>query len=103
MGHSHHLSIMQSLRVLGRLVPKAPLRSLSSRSYSAISRSYLRPSMQSFKKPSYPAFSTSIAKREAAGKDDQVLAAKLEREREVELESADPSQPSPEIEAFKQS
>lgn len=34
--------------------------------------------------------------------DDQVLAAKLEREREVEIESADPSQPSPEVEAFKQ-
>lgn len=111
---------MQSFRMLGRLAPKAPLRSLTSRSYSAVSRSYLRPSVQAIKKPSYPAFSTSIAKKEAAGKgktagnqhsalpltisaDDQVLAAKLEHERQVELENSDPSQPSPDVEAFKQS
>lgn len=43
-----------------------------------------------------------VEKLQLTNLDDQVLAAKLEREREVELESSDPSEPSPEIEAFKQ-
>jgi len=94
---------MQSLRMLGRIAPRAPFRPLSSRCYSAVSKSYLRPSLQAFKKSSYPAFSTSIAKREPAGDGDQLLATKLESERALEVDSTDPANANPELEKFRSS
>ncbi|RMZ91374.1 hypothetical protein DV736_g1402, partial [Chaetothyriales sp. CBS 134916] len=94
---------MLPLRMLGRAVPKASLKSSVSclRSVSALSRSSpFRPTGQTLKKTSYPAFSTSAARREPAGPSDQVLSEKLKHERSLELESGERSDPSPELADF---
>lgn len=75
--HSFHLRLtfifvfvkMIPLRLLGRAIPKSPLRQTSLRTLSSVSKSsYPRPSwLQPFQRTTYSAFSTSIAKREPAG------------------------------------
>ncbi|KAL5337345.1 mitochondrial glycoprotein [Aspergillus crustosus] len=77
---------MLSLRTLARTVPRTFSRSISSSSRSAILRpisnlpktSFIQPSLKQAIRPSYAAFSTSRAFRQAEG--DAELAAKLEDE-----------------------
>ena len=110
---------MISLRMLGRVAPKAPFRPAVARCYSAVSRSY-RPSWQTVTKTSYPAFSTSVARKEPAGDcentlpglirartdsytADTLLAEKLKSEYSLEMESKNEQQIENEqaIEMFK--
>ncbi|ETI24847.1 hypothetical protein G647_04217 [Cladophialophora carrionii CBS 160.54] len=79
---------MLSLRVLGRALPKALSRQPAVRSISSISKfAPRRPQWQTASKWSYPAFSTSVARREPAGQSDEALIAKLNNERQLELQS----------------
>ncbi|KIY03277.1 uncharacterized protein Z520_01744 [Fonsecaea multimorphosa CBS 102226] len=79
---------MLSFRMLSRALPKSSLRQPAVRSLSSITRfAVRRPQWQAAMKPSYPAFSTSIVRREPAGQSDEALVAKLNNERMLELQS----------------
>ncbi|KIW68887.1 hypothetical protein PV04_04801 [Phialophora macrospora] len=79
---------MLSLRMLSRALPKALPRQPAVRSISSISKfAPLRPQWQPALKLSYSAFSTSVARREPAGQSDEALIAKLNNERQLELQS----------------
>lgn len=65
--HSH-LHSMNSLRLVSRALPKAPIRQSVVRYSSSVSRfAVRRPVWRTAAKASYPAFSTSAFRREAAG------------------------------------
>ncbi|KAJ9603861.1 Mitochondrial acidic protein mam33 [Cladophialophora chaetospira] len=79
---------MLVLRMFSRALPKAVPRQPAIRSLSSLSNfAPRRPQLRSTLKSSYPAFSTSIARREPAGQSDEALIAKLNNERSLELQS----------------
>ncbi|EXJ60323.1 hypothetical protein A1O7_04475 [Cladophialophora yegresii CBS 114405] len=79
---------MLSLRILGRALPKTLSRQPAVRSISSISKfAPRRAPWQTASKLSYPAFSTSVSRREPAGQSDEALIAKLNNERQLELQS----------------
>ncbi|KIW11463.1 hypothetical protein PV08_10763 [Exophiala spinifera] len=80
---------MNSLRLVSRALPKASLRRSVVRYSSSVSRLALRrPVWQTAAKASYPAFSTSAFRREAAGDFDVELSEKLNSEQQLELENS---------------
>lgn len=104
--------MMLSLRALTRAVPKTLFHRSSARCLSSVSRPALyRPVWQPATRITYPAFSTSSARREPAGecKDhfsarphwltsplaDQELSAKIEQEYQLEVENNDSSKFAP--------
>ncbi|EXJ94798.1 hypothetical protein A1O1_03196 [Capronia coronata CBS 617.96] len=81
---------MTALRMFNRALSKATLRQPTVRCASSVSRlAARRPLWQPAMKSSYPAFSTSFARREPAGESDQELSEKFNAERTLELESND--------------
>ncbi|KAL2441957.1 hypothetical protein ABEF95_016945 [Exophiala dermatitidis] len=93
---------MTTLRMLTRALPKAALRQPTVRCASSLSRLSARRALwQPATKSSYPAFSTSVFRREPAGESDQELSEKFNAERSLELESNDSSKLAT-IEEFQQ-
>ncbi|EXJ88829.1 hypothetical protein A1O3_01893 [Capronia epimyces CBS 606.96] len=93
---------MSPFRMLSRALPRLALRQPAVRSASSISRlAARRPLWQPAVRSSYPAFSTSIGRREPAGESDQELSEKFNAERTLELESNDADKVSS-IEEFLQ-
>ncbi|KAK5043637.1 hypothetical protein LTR84_011351 [Exophiala bonariae] len=87
---------MLSLRALSRALPKTLFNKSPVRCLSSVSRTaFYRPVWQPATRTTYPAFSTSCARREPAGESDQELSAKIEQEYQLEVENNDSSKLTP--------